>query len=169
MPIKADYRKKILFVCTGNICRSPLAQGIFTEKVRLANLDDHFIIDSAGTHAWCEGNAPDSFAQAAAQSIGVDISKLRARKLASYDFDFFDLLLAADHYNTSCMYAECGKSNRHKIHLLMDFVPNRKIDEIPDPYGAGIQSFIEALELIEQACSLLLQELEKDIASARDK
>lgn len=160
---------KVLFVCTGNICRSPIAQGLFTQYVQEASLEEYFVIDSVGTHAWCAGNAPEPFAQAAVQSRGIDISHLRARKISSHDYDYFDHILTADRSNNIHMSAECGDRNRDKIQLLMKYAPDFGIDDIPDPYGDGMQGFLDIMDMIDQACIRLLQVLREQITNVRDR
>jgi protein-tyrosine phosphatase len=136
--------------------------------VQEASLEKYFFIDSAGTHAWCDGNAPEPFAQKATKSRGIDIGHLRARKISAYDYNFFDHILTADHSNNAHMFTECGDKNKKKIQLLLKFAPNLDIDEIPDPYGTGMQGFTDAMQMIDQACKGLLYALRKQITNARD-
>jgi len=132
---------KLLFVCTGNICRSPLAQGIFTCLVSDAGLRRQFVIDSAGTHAHFAGNAPDPHARAVAGMKGIDISRYRSRRITSADFLYFDRILAADHHNMVAMNTLCRKDCRTKLELLMTYAGENYPEEIPDPYGAGMEGF----------------------------
>lgn len=163
------HEYKILFVCTGNICRSPTAEGIFREQLKVAGLEEKIMIDSAGTHALYEGNPPDSNAQNALISKGIDISQQRSRKITLQDYDYFDLLLAADHFNEANLLAESGRLNRHKIKMLMSYAPDLGVTEIPDPYGGGMQGFNIALKMIERACSGLLKEIQENIINVRDR
>jgi protein-tyrosine phosphatase len=160
---------KILFVCTGNICRSPTAEGLFKEQVKLAGIEKKVVIDSAGTHAWCEGDPPDSFAQTALQVKGIDISHQRSRKITLQDYDYFDLILAADHFNEANLMAECNSSNRHKIKMLMSYAPKLGTTEITDPYGGGMHGFSNALKMIERACAGLLKEIQSNLFIAHDR
>ena len=160
---------KILFICTGNICRSPTAEGIFSEQLKIAGLEEKVIIDSAGTHASFEGSPPDNNAQEALKSKGIDISHQRSRKITLQDYDYFDLLLVADHFNEANLLAESGSLNRHKIKMLMSYAPELGVTEIPDPYGGGTQGFNIALKMIERACSGLLKEIQEKITNVHDR
>lgn len=159
---------KLLFVCTGNICRSPLAQGIFIRLVVDAGLRQQFVIDSAGTHAHCAGSAPDPHAQAAAGMKGIDISRFRSRRITSTDFLYFDHILAADHHNMATMYTMCRRDCRNKLELLMPYAGNEFPEEIPDPYGDGMERFLDIMDRIEKACGGLLAGL-TGATSVRDR
>ncbi|MGR8952951.1 MAG: low molecular weight protein-tyrosine-phosphatase, partial [Gammaproteobacteria bacterium] len=112
---------KVLFVCMGNICRSPTAEGVFTKLVSERRLAQHFKIDSAGTHAYHVGNAPDLRAEKAAGERGVDISHLRARKFVHGDFEDFDYILAMDDDNYTILSSACPAPHRHKISYFLDY------------------------------------------------
>ena len=151
---------KILFVCLGNICRSPTAEGVFRNLLEARELTSRFEIDSAGTGDWHIGKPPDNRAQAAAAKRGVDITDLRARQIADDDAAKFDYLVAMDNANFADLQRLVGDEYQHKIRLLRD-------DEIPDPYYGGDAGFNQALDLIEQSCAELLDYLITE--SARKK
>lgn len=156
--------KKILFVCTGNICRSPIAEGIFSKLVTDAGLQEAFLIDSAGTMAWNSGNPPDPFAQAALIENGIDISNIRARKLNEVDLDYFDLVLVSDDTNYQEALAISSNANQKKIQYLMSYAETDNPGVIPDPYGGGIEGFLQVSGMIENACIGLLKTLKQEIA-----
>jgi protein-tyrosine phosphatase len=153
---------RILFVCLGNICRSPMAEGVFRRVVEEEGLVDRFEIDSAGLGDWHVGQAPDTRAQAAASSRGVDIAGQRARQVAPEDFARFDLLLVMDRSN----YAElkrCAPADaRAKIRHFLDFAPQMGTKDVPDPFFGGTEGFDHALDLIEAASHGLLASLAGD-------
>lgn len=148
---------KVLFVCMGNICRSPTAEGVFRELVQRYGLNDLIEIDSVGTHGYHVGSPPDSRAQAAAAARGMDISDLRARQVTASDFDYFDWILCMDDANLAIIQAECPATHRHKVHRLLDFAPDRRETEVPDPYYGQGDGFSYVLDLIEDASVGLLQ------------
>lgn len=150
---------KVLFVCMGNICRSPTAEGVFTKLVHDKKLARHFLIDSAGTHAYHIGDAPDLRSQKVALERGVDISHLRGRKVVFGDFDDFDFLLAMDKKNYEALIKSCPTHHRHKIQLFMSFAPHLNIPEVPDPYYGGAQGFEQVLDMVEAASEGFLQHL----------
>lgn len=159
---------KLLFVCTGNICRSPLAQGIFTRQVSDAGLSQQFVIDSAGTHAHFAGNAPDPHARAAAGMKGIDISRYRSRRITAADFLYFDRILAADHHNMVAMNTMCRNVSRAKLELLMTYAGGDYPEEIPDPYGGGMEGFVDIVDRLEKACRALLASVAGEI-NVRDR
>ncbi len=146
-------KKKInvLFVCMGNICRSPTAEGIFTHLVKQEKLTENFIIDSAGTHAYHVGDAPDLRAQRASLNRGVDISHLRGRKVIMDDFEKFDFILAMDDDNFDILKNACPKQHQQKLHYFLEFAPSLKKREVPDPYYGGTQGFENVLDMVELA------------------
>lgn len=152
----------VLFVCLGNICRSPTAQGVFETLVKEAGLSHQIVIDSAGTGDWHIGKAPDQRARQAAQGKGVDISHLRARLVSPADFADFDYILAMDRSNLDAL--EEMRPDWYLGHLGL-FLPfsreNRyeQIDEVPDPYYGGFDSFERVYELIDQAAEGLLEHI----------
>lgn len=152
-----EYR--ILFVCLGNICRSPMAEGVFRHLVAARGAGERFHIDSAGTGDWHVGEAPDARAQAAARGRGIDISDQRARRVAAGDFERFDMLLAMDESNLAALQRLAPEPHRGKIHLLLAFAANAGRSDVPDPYYDGSDGFEHALDLIESAGDGLFQAL----------
>jgi protein-tyrosine phosphatase len=150
---------KVLFVCTGNICRSPTAEGVFRQTVRDAGLDARITTASAGTHGYHVGEPPDHRSVAAAKSRGVDIADLRARRVRAADFDEFDLILAMDrgHYDQLTRMAPAGR--RDRVKLFMDYAPEAPKREVPDPYYGEGSHFTVVLDLIEAASQGLLDAL----------
>lgn len=154
---------KILFVCMGNICRSPTAHGLFLSLIYDEKLEASFEIDSAGTHSWNIGNPPDMSSQIAAKKHGVDLSRLRARRVSNEDYDYYDLIVAMDNSNMENLLAMCEQKNRHKLKLLLDYAEATELKEVPDPYGEGMDGFEMVYGLIEQGCQGLLSELKKGL------
>ncbi len=150
---------KILFVCMGNICRSPTAEGVFRQKVIDAGLQDRVYIDSAGTHAYHVGEPPDSRAQAAALKRGFDLSDQRARRVSPVDFEEFDYVIAMDSSNAADLHAICPPGQEHKIKLFLEFGERFDVTEVPDPYYGGSTGFERVLDLIEDAAEGLLNEI----------
>ena len=146
-----EKKLRILMICTGNICRSPSAEGVFRELARRENLQIE--VDSAGTHDYHVGDAPDRRAIAHAKRRGYDISGLRARQVALEDFEKFDLVLAMDRGHLRFLERLCPAASRHKLRLFAAG------EEVPDPYYGGAGHFEEALDLIEKAAKRLLDEL----------
>ena len=149
----------ILFVCMGNICRSPTAEGVFRHLVNQANLQQHIHIDSAGTHAYHVGNPPDFRAQQAARDRNIDLSSQRARQVKNTDFNHFDYILAMDHSNYTDLTNICSGDDEEKLHLFLDFARHSKEQEVPDPYYGGDQGFEHVLDLIEDAAQGLLNDI----------
>ncbi|KAG8153892.1 low molecular weight protein-tyrosine-phosphatase [Burkholderia catarinensis] len=152
-------RVAICFVCLGNICRSPTAEGVMRHQVGAAALADRIAVDSAGTGDWHVGESPDTRAQAAARSRGYDLSALRARQVSPADFERFDLLLAMDEANLAELRRRCPPQHRDKVRLLMEFAPGSTETEVADPYFGGAQGFEQVLDQVERACAGLLETL----------
>lgn len=142
---------KVLFVCMGNICRSPTAEGVFTHLVKQQGTYDRFMIDSAGTHAYHVGEQPDTRAQQTARQRGIDLSYIRARKFAYTDFEMFDHILAMDSDNYAILVDACPTQYRDKIRLFLDFAPERHERDVPDPYYGGQNGFDHVFDLVEDA------------------
>lgn len=150
----------ILFVCTGNICRSPTAEGVFRHLVAQAGLEDQFTIDSAGTHAYHVGEPPDHRSAAAAERRGYDLSPLRARALVPADYDRFDLLLAMDRGHLEIMQRKRPAGSRAELSLFLDHAPTPlKGRDVPDPYYGEGRHFGEVLDLVEAGSRALLRKL----------
>ena len=153
---------RILFVCLGNICRSPTAEGVFRSLVAAKGLSDRVVIDSAGTGNWHIGSPPDRRSQAHALRRGIDLSGLRGRQVRAHDFDDFDLLVAMDRSNVASLSALAPDADaRERIVLLRSFDPDADSDEVPDPYTGGADGFEHVLDLVEAASQGLLAEVER--------
>jgi protein-tyrosine phosphatase len=150
---------KVLFVCMGNICRSPTAEGVFMRLVEAQGLDSLIETDSAGTHSYHIGHAPDPRAQEAAARRGVALTHLRARRLAPRDFERYDYLLAMDEANREDMLELAPPELAHKVHLFMDFALDRPEREVPDPYYGSVRGFEYVLDLVEDAATGLLEHI----------
>lgn len=149
----------ICFVCLGNICRSPTAEGVMRHQVAAAGLDGAIEIDSAGTGDWHVGEAPDARAQQAARARGYDLSALRARQIGDSDFERFDLVLAMDGANLAALRKRCPPQYRGKVRLLMEFAGDGSAGDIADPYFGGARGFEQVLDQCEAACRGLLDSL----------
>jgi protein-tyrosine phosphatase len=152
----------ILFVCMGNICRSPTAEGVFRAKVAQAGLQDRVKIDSAGTHNYHPGSPPDDRSQEHALARGYDLSKLRARQVLDADYARFDLILAMDWDNLALLQADCPPEHAHKLQLFMRYAaPTLALGEVvPDPYHGGKASFEQVLDLVEAASAGLVDKIQ---------
>lgn len=156
-PISLAMNTRVLFVCMGNICRSPMAEGVFRQLVRQAGLDEVVKVSSAGTHAFHVGEAPDKRAQAVAAKRGFEIGDLRATRIKEKDFDEFDMILAMDWDNLAALQQMVPKKYHHKLQLLMRFATEHETATIADPYYGNAQGFEQALDYIEDACNGLLE------------
>ena len=151
----------MLFVCMGNICRSPTAEGVFTKLVAEKNLSSQFTIDSAGTHAYHVGSPPDRRAQQMALKRGVELQQLRARKIHSSDFLYFDYILVMDDENYSRVIADCPEEYRDKVKYLLDYAPQIGVRQVPDPYYGEKDGFERVLDMVEAASVGFLEALHK--------
>jgi protein-tyrosine phosphatase len=154
----AEQRKKIrvLFVCMGNICRSPTAEAVFRHAVAKWGLNDVIECDSAGTHGYHIGEAPDHRAQLAASRRGYDMSQLRGRKVGVRDFDEFDYVLAMDRHNLAMLEDLCTLRHSEKLRLYCDFHTDFEGRDVPDPYYGGARGFEEVLDMIEAVSASLI-------------
>lgn len=150
---------RVLFVCTGNICRSPTAEGVAQRLLREAGLGARIVVDSAGTHGYHAGEPPDPRAVKAAARRGYDIAELRARKLEMTDFQTFDLLLAMDVGHLEIMLRRCPEVYRPKLQLFMRYAGNHDLDEVPDPYYGGDAGFETVLDYCEDGVRGLIEAL----------
>ena len=154
---------RILFVCTGNICRSPSAEGIFRHMVREAGLEHLIETDSAGTHGYHVGEPPDGRSQAAARLRGYDLSDLRARKVELDDFRTFDLLVAMDRGHQAILTRMASAQGAHKVRLLMSYASGSGYEEVPDPYYGGPDGFELVLDLLERGSRGLLAAVTREL------
>ena len=140
---------RVLFVCTGNICRSPTAEGVARHFIQAAGLADSIEVDSAGTNGYHAGEAPDPRTRKVAQSRGYDLSGLRARKLEVLDFQRFDLILAMDRGHLEIMQRLCPEVYQPRLRLFMEYARDSEFDEVPDPYYGNAEGFERVLDLCE--------------------
>jgi len=149
-------RLNVLFVCMGNICRSPTAHGVFLAKLHAAGLAQQVAVDSAGTHGFHRGVPPDLRSQRHALRRGYDLSALRARQLTDDDFGRADLLLVMDDDNLAHVTERCPAAERHKLQRLGAYCRIHAAGDVPDPYYGGPEDFERVLDLVEDACEGLL-------------
>ncbi|MGH8435424.1 MAG: low molecular weight protein-tyrosine-phosphatase [Pseudomonas sp.] len=149
---------RILFVCLGNICRSPTAEGVFRHKLQEAGLLGQVEVDSAGTGDWHIGKAADTRTRRAAQLRGYDLSQLRGRQIGVMDFQAFDLILAMDQNNLKHLNTMRPANAKAELDLFLRRY-ELALDEVPDPYYGGAEGFEQVLDLIEQASDALLNEV----------
>ena len=161
--MKSEQKISILFVCMGNICRSPTAEGVFRKHVSDAGLDADIKTDSAGTHAYHSGEPADRRAHAAALRRGFSLEGIRARRVTEEDFDTFDYILAMDQDNLMVLQERVPNELRGKVRLFLEFAESRHENEVPDPYYGGAAGFERVLDLVEEASQGLLETLRKKI------
>lgn len=150
---------KVVFICMGNICRSPTAEAVFRRVVELNGLGQTVQIDSAGTHDYHIGEAPDPRTQRAARERGYDMSKLRGRQVCADDFYRFDYLLAMDEANLSILKRMRPKDATSHLGLFLEFAERHSEREVPDPYYGGADGFERVLDMVEDASGGLLRHL----------
>lgn len=153
---------RICFVCMGNICRSPTAQGVFANMLEREGLSDVVEVDSAGTHAYHVGEPPDSRARAAALKRKIDLGLQRARRVASEDFEDFDYIVAMDRNNQEDLMEIASPGHHDKIRLFMEYAAELPEIDVPDPYYGGPQGFERVLDLIEVASQALIAEIRRE-------
>ncbi|MCP5197885.1 MAG: low molecular weight phosphotyrosine protein phosphatase [Gammaproteobacteria bacterium] len=159
-PLKEKASVKVLFVCMGNICRSPMAEGAFRRMLEGVGLTEKIYVDSAGTHSYHIGAAPDARSQATAQRRGVDLRGLRARQVTVTDFAEFDYVLAMDQDNFKHLLELCQNAElRRRIQLFLNFAPDLPEREVPDPYYGGPTGFERVMDLVEAAAQGLLMHI----------
>ena len=154
---------RILFVCTGNICRSPTAEGVARHFIQAAELADSIEVDSAGTNGYHAGEAPDPRTRKVAQSRGYDLSGLRARKLEVLDFQRFDLILAMDRGHLEIMQRLCPEVYQPRLRLFMEYARDSEFDEVPDPYYGGPRGFEAVLDMCEDGVQGVLDSLRAQV------
>jgi len=159
--MKNQNKVSVLFVCMGNICRSPTAEGVFRHVVTQRNVSDRVEIDSAGTHAYHIGESPDSRSQSTALTRGVNISAQRARKALVEDFDRFDYVIAMDSSNYEDLKQLGQGADLSKLHLFMDFTQDWDNTEVPDPYYGGANGFEQVFDMVQSASEGLLEHILK--------
>ena len=155
-------RHRVLFVCTGNICRSPTAEGVARGLATKQGVDHLFEFDSAGTHGYHVGDPPDPRTVAAARRRGYDLSPLRARRVTEFDFISFDHVLAMDREHLDFLQRACPTPHRHKLRMFLEYRQADDHDEVPDPYYGGAQGFEQVLDLVEDAATHLIRTLAPD-------
>lgn len=155
--------RRVLFVCTGNICRSPTAEGVFRALVAREGLAARITTASAGTHGYHIGDPPDPRAIAHAKRRGYDISALRARRLESRDFEHYDLLLACDAGHQAFLSRLAPHDRRGRVALLMDYAPELGLKEVPDPYYGSAADFEHVLDIVEPAAAGLLAAIRREL------
>ena len=151
----------VLFVCMGNICRSPTADGVFRHKVQQLGLQDVVTVDSAGTHNYHPGSPPDPRSQEHAALRGYDLSALRARQIKSSDFEAFDLILAMDWDNLALIQDICPKQHQKKVRRMTEFCLTLDSPVVPDPYYDGPSAFEHVLDLVEDASDGLIRHIQR--------
>lgn len=147
---------RVLFVCLGNICRSPMAEGVFRARVLAAGLGAQVVVDSAGTGPWHVGKPPDSRAIRLARQRGVELSELRARQVEPADLARFDFVLAMDRGNRDALLRMAVPAQRERIALFLSHAPHTGFSEVPDPYDGDDSDFEQVLDLVEAAADGLL-------------
>lgn len=160
-----NYR--VLMVCMGNICRSPTAEGVLRHYLKINGLGHAVEVDSAGTHGYHVGEAPDQRTQRAALLRGYDLSRLRARKVAIQDIEYFDLILAMDRNNLDNLKRLAPPETHQRIRLFMEYARNFDDDEVPDPYYGLGHGFDLVLDMVEDAAQGLVEELKRELARRR--
>jgi protein-tyrosine phosphatase len=155
---------RILFVCLGNICRSPMAEGVFRSELARRGLDSLVEVDSAGTSDWHIGEPPDPRARRAAAARGHDISALRGRQATRRDMAEFDLILAMDRENLEHLRRLAGPQHAGKVRLFLEFAPDTPEEEVPDPYYGGEEGFEYVLDLLEAAARGLADHVEAELS-----
>ncbi len=153
----------VLFCCMGNICRSPTAEGVFRRQVALSGLESRIRIDSAGTHAYHIGHAPDPRSQAAAAVRGYELGNHRARQIVQQDFAEFDFILAMDRDNLAELRRIVAWEYRAKPRLFLDYSVQHSGAEVPDPYYGGPEGFEQVVDMAEDGCAGLLAAIKKEL------
>lgn len=154
---------QVLFVCTGNICRSPTAEGVFRHLVKAENLDRYVLVDSAGTHDYHVGEQPDHRSVRAAANRGYDLTGQRARQVVESDFVKFDYLLAMDRDHRLILESDVPEEHRQKVSMFLDFSQKYAGREVPDPYSGGAKGFELVLDMVEDGAAGLLSDIKRKL------
>lgn len=165
-PDESAVQRRILFCCMGNICRSPSAEAVARHLLRQRGLDAVVAVASAGTHAFHVGASPDPRSAAAAKARGVDMGRIRARRVSEADFVVFDHVLAMDQDNLKSLEKICPPEHRNKLALLMRYASRHAVDEVPDPYYGGPAGFERVLDLLEDGVGGLLDTLQRELSGS---
>lgn len=160
--ITKENHYKICFVCLGNICRSPTAEGVFQHLIDNRGLEDYFEVDSAGTSAYHIGESANSKSQRTANKHGITLHS-KARQFKTFDLEYFDLILAMDNENLSNVQRMANGNHSQKIGRMRDFDPKPGDREVPDPYYGGPEGFENVFQIVKRSCEQLLDELEEHI------
>lgn len=158
-------RVKVLFVCMGNICRSPTAHGVMQHKIHLRGLADQIEIGSAGTHAYHVGEQSDGRSRALAKQKGIDMDFIRARKISVHDYDEYDYILAMDEDNFDLINYYAPSNHAARLHLFLEFANSRGITServVPDPYYGGAEGFENVFALVDKGCDALIEHILND-------
>ena len=161
--IEIKEKISVLFVCIGNICRSPTAEGVFRKHVSDADLIERIVVDSAGTHAYHTGEPADRRAQAAAEQRGFSLAGSRARPVTDDDYERFDYILAMDEDNLRVLMERAPAPRRNRVRLFLEFAESHYESEVPDPYYGGTAGFERVLDLVEEASRGLLETLRREL------
>lgn len=153
---------KVLFVCLGNICRSPTAEGVFNHLIRQKHLEHRITVESGGTSGWHIGEPPDLRTQQEALRRGIDLGGLRGRGVFREDFDQFDYIVAMDEDNLSALRRICPKALHGKLYLFTDFAPKLGLTAVPDPYYGGAQGFARVFDIVQACANGLLAAMDAD-------
>ena len=166
--VPAGTEVSILFVCMGNICRSPTAEAVFRHQVSEAALDARLHVDSAGTHAYHVGKSPDARAMATAEARGISMAGQRARRVTEQDFHQFDFIVAMDHDNLEILQSMQPETGKATLSLMLDHHPEPPFPEVPDPYYGGTQGFEQVFDLVTEASEGLLGQVRDQLDADRE-
>ncbi len=163
-PITEDNPYKLVFVCLGNICRSPTGEGVFQHIVNEAGFGNYFEVDSAGTSAFHVGQPANSKSSDVADAHGVQL-KSRARQFDKEDLDYYDLIIPMDNENRDNIYAMAdSEEQKEKVQLLREYDPNPEDGQVPDPYYGGLEGFENVYQIVERSCKNLLEQLKPQVS-----
>lgn len=160
---KPQATQSVLFVCLGNICRSPMAAGVFSDLVAQQGLESQIEVDSAGTGNWHIGKPPDARAIAAAADRNIDIAGFKARQANAFDMAFYDYIIAMDAHNQADLQRLAGREQAHKVKLFLEFAADLDESEVPDPYYGAVNGFDRVYALLETASHGLLAKIKANL------